>query len=196
MTSISKRQLELLASGILDDLGTVYSPSIFEGDTMEKVLQIVAQVITLALVESAREMDVVATHELIDSIDPTDSRTLGTGSVEVGITMPPHWRGANDGQPPGIRPKIKDIEEWISAKGIPVRQARGHSLKTVLQMRHQMAVAIANKIKKKGTIKRFGYKGSHFIERVMTPDNIAKIGELVAKLYGQKIDIYLNAPSP
>lgn len=194
--SIAKAQLDLLATDILDKIGEIHGPSIFEGRTMEGVLQLVAQAITNALIESAIQKDVVASHDLINNIDPTQSRTLGPGAVEVGITMPPHWRNAEEGQKPGFRPSIKAIEQWITDKSIPVRRAPHHSLKTVLQMRHQMAVAIANKIYKVGTIKRFKYKGSGFIAQIMTPQNMRLIAESIAKLYGQNIQIYLKSPTP
>lgn len=191
--SINKSQLELLASGLLNNLGEVHTASLNEGTVMDNILQGVAQGIVDALKESIIKKDVKATGRLYQGIDTSNTRKT-TDGIEVAIVMPNHWRGVEYGQRPGTRPRVKDIEEWISAKGIKVRQSRSHSLKTVLQQRHQLAVAIANKIERKGTIKRFGYKGSGFIRQVLTPDNMRAISEMVAKLAGKKINIYLKSP--
>jgi hypothetical protein len=87
-------------------------------------------------------------------------------------------------------PSIKSIEEWITAKGIPVRRSRGQSKQSVLDRRHSMAIAIAKKIYLKGTIKRFGYKGSDFIKEVLTDQNLQVISDIIAEKYGMKLAIY------
>lgn len=191
--SINKAQLELLASGLLNNLGESHSASLKEGGVMDNILIGVAQGIVDALKESIIKKDVKATGRLYQGIDTSATRKTASG-IEVAIVMPSHWRAVEYGQRPGTRPKVKDIEEWISAKGIKVRQSRTHSLKTVMAQRHSLAVAIANKIERVGTIKRFGYKGSGFIREVLTPDNMRQISEMVAKLAGKKIHIYLKSP--
>ena len=67
----------------------------------------------------------------------------------------------DEGRKAGARvPKgfAKDIERWMSFKGISPEGGK---------TRIQSARAIADSIYKKGTIKRFGYKGSNFIDRAV-----------------------------
>jgi hypothetical protein len=49
------------------------------------------------------------------------------------------------------------------------------------------ATAIAAKIKEKGTIKRFGYKGANFVQEVLSPQNIDAIAQHLSDAFGQRI---------
>ena len=85
-------------------------------------------------------------------------KIIGT-SIEVFMTS--YAMTVDEGRKAGARvPKgfAKDIERWMSFKGISPEGGK---------TRIQSARAIADSIYKKGTIKRFGYKGSNFIDRAV-----------------------------
>jgi hypothetical protein len=186
--SISKSQLTALNSGVLESFGELESPDINEGVALERVLFNIAKRLTEDLRDSATKKGVVATKTLRSSIAPTPAFTNGD-TVEVGIVMDKQWRYAEKGRRPGKRPPIKPIEEWITSKGIKLNPAKGQS---TLEARHSLAIAISKKIGKKGTIKRFQYKGSGFIKSVLSKANMEIIAEHLAELQGQKIRLYFK----
>ena len=189
--SISKSQLNALNSGVLESFGEIESPDINEGVALEKVLFNIAKRLVEDLRDSATKKGVVATKTLRSSIAPTPAHSSGD-TVEVSIGMDKQWRWAEKGRHRGKRPPIKAIEEWITSKGIPVRQSRIQSGNSVLAARKSLAFAIAKKIGSKGTIKRFQYKGSAFIKSVLTDANMRIISEHLAELQGQKIRLYFR----
>ncbi len=188
--NINKAQLEALAAGVLDSLGTdekFYSPDDY---TLEqRVLAGVANELVIQLKKSLQEKNGNASRDLTQSLNTSNVRRVGNG-LSVAVTGESHWKYFEYGRKPGKRPPIASIEEWITEKGI--RVAKGKGTQTVLERRRGMAIAIANKIAAKGTIKRFGYKGSGFIKEVINPQNIAKISEIMARAYGQKIALYVT----
>lgn len=189
--SISKSQLDALNLGLLDNIGQANSPDLGEGTILEQAMMNIARQLSDDLKKSARTKGVVATRSLIQSIAPTPAITT-VGRVEVTIVMDKEWRFANYGRKKGKRPPIKSIEDWITAKGIPVRTSRSQPGQSVLDMRRSMAFAIARKIGSRGTIKRFQYKGSKFVESVMTKENIRIIAQHLAELQGKKIELYFK----
>ena len=189
---MKKAQLDFILSGELDKLGEVNSPSLNEGSTLNDILLAIAQAVTEELRKSATLKQGVATKELRSGIDTTDV-TESADSISVGIVMPPQWRWAEYGRKKGKMPPIKSIEDWITAKGIRVRQSKAESKQTVLDRRRAMAFVIARKISKSGTIKRFGYKGSKFIQDVLTPDTMQTIANAIGMAAGKKIEIYLKS---
>lgn len=190
MASINKSQLDFIASGELDKLGV--NPDVFADVSGNDVMLQLARVICMELRESATNKDVVATKRLRSSINPTDVRQEAQG-LSVGIEMEDYWDDVEYGQRPGHAPSVKDIEEWIAAKGIQVRSYKGESSSNVRATQHQLAVLIANKIKRSGTIKRFGYKGSGFIKDVINEESLRVIGQFLAELQLKNIRAYMKA---
>jgi hypothetical protein len=62
----------------------------------------------------------------------------------------------------------------------------------VLERRKSMAIAIARKIHSKGTIQRFGYKGSNFIADVLTQQNVDTIAQKLSDLTGLRLTAYVT----
>ncbi len=186
--SITKSQLNAINSGVLESLGELESPDINEGTALERVLFNIAKRLCEDLRDSATKKGVVATKRLRSSIDPTPAFQNGD-AVEVNIVMDKQWRYAEKGRRPGKRPPLKPIEDWITSKGIKLNLKKGQ---TSLEARHSLAIAIAAKIGKRGTIKRFQYRGSGFIKSVLTTANMKIIGEHLAELQGQKIRLFFK----
>lgn len=187
---MNKAQLEAIASGILDTLGedpAKYDPSNLTAE--QQIIQAAAQMITDDLRRSLQEKKGTASRDLLQSLEA--SRVTQTGDlVEAKIVGSEHWKYFEYGRKRGKRPPIKSIEEWITAKGIPVRKSKGESKLSVMERRRGMAFAIARSIGAKGTVKRFGYKGSGFVREVLTPANLQVISDALAKMYGERLAIY------
>ena len=97
----------------------------------------------------------------------------------------------------GWEKKKQGIESWIRAKGIrPYRQLKsGYKFaktSTIKDSAYKSAVfAIMKSIADRGTIKRFGYKGSDLFERVY--DEIRdKIGVGITEAYSEDLKIELR----
>lgn len=190
--SISKNQLDAINSGVLDTIGDIDIPSLNDGRTLDQALFNIAELLVKELRESATKKGVVASKRLRSSIAPTPT-TNGIDVVEVSIVMEDYWKDVEYGRKPGKPPKVQDIEDWITAKGIRFRKDRqGLKHKTILEARRSMAEKISAAIGKKGTIARFKYKGSGFIKEVMTKENVKKISEHLAELTGRKIQLYFS----
>lgn len=187
---MNKAQLEAIASGILDTLGedpSKYDPSNLTAE--QQIIQAAAQMITDDLRRSLQEKKGTATRDLLQSLEA--SRVTQTGDlVEAKIVGSEHWKYFEYGRKRGKRPPIKSIEEWITAKGIPVRKSKGESKLSVMERRRGMAFAIARSIGQRGTIKRFGYQGSGFIKEILTPANLQVISDALARMYGERLAIY------
>src|SRR5689334_20721081 len=122
--SISKAQLDAINSGVLENMGTLESPDLNEGTALEQAMYNIAVRLTEDLRKSATSKSVLATKTLRSSIDPTQATKSGD-TVEVAIVMEDHWRYAEYGRRRGRIPPISAIEQWITAKGIPVRKSKG-----------------------------------------------------------------------
>ena len=187
---MNKAQLEAIASGILDTLGedpAKYDPSNLTAE--QQIIQAAAQMITDDLRRSLQEKKGTASRDLLQSLEA--SRVTQTGNtIQANVVGSEHWKYFEYGRKRGKRPPIKSIEEWITAKGIPVRKSKGESKLSVMERRRGMAFAIARSIGAKGTVKRFGYKGSGFVREVLTPENLQVISDALAKMYGERLAIY------
>ena len=176
-------------------------PTLNEGGLLGEILQNVATTLNDALRKELTEKQAVATKQLRSSIDSTQAVPIADG-VSVSIVMNDYYQRVEEGTTPkqwadevkrvGFQRKIQDLEEWISAKGIQVRQNKKQSGQSVLDARRSLAYAIASKIAKRGTIKRFGYKGANFIKDVLTPQNIEAIAQHLGEMYGRKIELFVT----
>lgn len=191
--NINRAQLKAIADGVLDKLGedpNKYDPSNLTLE--EQILLAAANEIVGMLRQSLIDKKGVASGDLLQSLD-TSNATRSGDTITVNILAAPHWKAFEYGTPKGTMPRIKDIEEWITAKGISIRRSKSESKQSVLERRHSLAVAIAKKIYARGTIQRFGYKGSNFVQDVLTDDNLQQIGNILGEKYGMKLAIYLTA---
>ena len=115
------------------------------------------------------------------------------------------WYWAEHGRKRGKRPPIAPLERWITYRGIDVKTVQGwqrtndkgkiikpyKNIKDTLKLRHIMAEAISRSIGKKGTIKRFGYKGSNYLSNVINPLSLQKLSSQLSEALGYQISIQL-----
>lgn len=191
--SITKAQLDAINSGILDRLGISQSEAnaVMGGSVLGEALANTATAIIKELEKDIRAKKLTASKSLLQNIDPTNYVETANG-VTLAITMVNYYQWVEDGRKRGRRPPIASIEEWISRKGIQVRKSKGESKQSVLERRRSMAIAIANKIAAKGTIKRFGYKGGDFIKDVLTPQTIEAIAGSIGDVIGRQVQVFVT----
>jgi hypothetical protein len=191
--SITKAQLDAINSGILDRLGISQSEAnaVMGGSILGEALANTATAIIKELEKDIRAKKLTASKSLLQNIDPTNYVETANG-VTLAITMVNYYQWVEDGRKRGKRPPIASIEEWITRKGIQVRKSKGESKQSVLERRRSMAIAIANKIAAKGTIKRFGYKGGDFIKDVLTPQTIEAIAGSIGDVIGRQVQVYVT----
>lgn len=139
------------------------------------VLDEVVQNFIFKIKSNLKENDLEASGRLSASIQALPY-IVSTGSVKVKIELEDYWKDVDEGTKPiGFtkenRRKLQPlIRKWISEK--PSLQQMAGTKKA----QRSLSYAIATNILKKGTIKRFGYKGSKFLtsELPMFKENITK----------------------
>lgn len=191
--NISKADLAKL-DALLPTIGIDEKTAGMGGSVLGDAMLDVAKVIIEKLKMSIREKGVKATGNLLQSIQ-VDFPNMTPSTVTIAIEMADYYQWVEDGrgktkkENAGGRTVKESIEEWITAKGIHVKQEDGQ---TVLEARESMALAIARKIHSKGTIKRFGYKGAGFIADVITQQNIDTIAQKLSDLTGLRMQAFIT----
>jgi len=194
--NISKADLARL-DDLLSRIGIDEATAGMGGSVLGDAMVDVAKVIIEKLKQSVREKGVKATGNLLQSIR-VDFPNVTPSGVSIGIEMADYYQWVEDGRGPtktttASKPTLaQSLEQWISAKGIQVRQSKGESKQSVLERRKSLAIAIARKIHSKGTIKRFGYKGAGFIADVITQQNVDIIAQKLSDLTGLRLQAYVT----
>lgn len=138
----------------------------------KKELERIAKEFKLRIVREARLDKTDATGEFVKGF----KTKVGDDFIELENTSG-HGGAVIDGANPSKsdkdwRGKQKRIEKWVRAKGIrPYRKLKNgfKFAKTSTEKRSaykSMVYILSKTISQKGTIKRFGYKGSNLINRV------------------------------
>lgn len=178
-------------SGILENLGIKDEPFIADSILGQLLYNLANEGLIPKFRESATAKGVVATKRLRSSLAPkTPVET--PQDVTVTIVGEDYWEYADRGRRAGKMPPVKSIEEWITAKGIQVRRSKSQSGQSVMAARRSMAFGIARSIAQKGTIKRFGYKGSNFVGEVLSSRQMKLVAEYFAEQTGKQLLIYVS----
>ena len=93
----------------------------------------------------------------------------------------------DQGRKPGEAPPLSAIAQWARAKGIKPRGSGGSFIKSNAITEVWMIKNIAKAIGEKGTIKRFGYKGTGIIDFVYQNNKEAMLDNIFAA-YGRDIE--------
>lgn len=183
--SITKNQLDAINSGALAKIGqNAEDPSFKATNLLEEILIGVATKITDELKKDIERKGLVSTRNLVDSINAERTYKVADG-VTAEIVAADYWPQVDQGQKPGTIVSIKSLEEWAANKR-QMRQELGLNTKEQVK---SFAVVVARKIKQKGTIKRFGYKGADFVADVLNPTTINAIAQHLGDALGQRIAI-------
>lgn len=108
--------------------------------------------------------ETIATGKLANNIKAED--VVGNALT---ITMDAYGGAIDEGIRAGKRPPNGDrIEDWLRFKGIRLRDnTTGRYLKQTDYNYNKISFLISRSIARDGIIKRFGYKGSNFIDRAI-----------------------------
>jgi hypothetical protein len=185
--SISKAQLDAINRGALANIGkNANDPDLKSGSLLDQLLIGCAERLTEELRNKLTEKELVATQNLRSSIDASEVFQIANG-VAVNIKMADYWENVDKGQKPGTIVSVKSLEEWINRKASVKKSVRPRPGQSMQEAITNFATAIAAKIKEKGTIKRFGYKGANFVQEVLSPQNIDAIAQHLSDAFGQRI---------
>jgi len=90
-----------------------------------------------------------------------------------------------DGRPPGKRPPYSKIAEWARAKKIQPREFSTNKSSKFgsIERFDSMVYNIQKAIGEKGTIKRFAYGGSKFLDFALNSEAISKITKEISEGY-------------
>jgi len=126
--------------------------------------------------QNLEENDLNASGQLSASIVPLP-RITGNGVVKIRVELNDYWRDVDEGTKPmgftkeNTAKMLPQIMRWIANK--PSVQL------SKIKKRETLAYLITRAILRKGTIKRFGYKGSKFLSSELPgfKENIIKVLE-------------------
>ncbi len=96
---------------------------------------------------------------------------------------------ADEGRRGGKPPPFNAILKWVQKKGLVMKPKGKGKWRNNAQMHKSLAYLIQQSIKKKGTIKRFGYKGSNFWGEVFTEDLRKELTDDLRKYVKRDIQI-------
>jgi hypothetical protein len=123
-----------------------------------------------------------ASGGLYQEIEPWKIKKISDG-IQVYLEMLSYWEDVDKGRPKGKKltdQELRSLEDWVRIKGIPSKW----------KMNPKSAVfLISGAIYKRGTIKRYGYRGSNFLEQAMN-DKI--MNELQSKFAESFESFYLK----
>ena len=92
----------------------------------------------------------------------------------------------DEGRKPGEAPPVSDILKWAESKNLRPRSKNGAFASVNNRSMFWMASSISKAIGEKGTIKRFGYKGSGIIEFVYLNQKDEMLNNIFAA-YGRDV---------
>lgn len=183
-----KAQADIIASEFLDNFGDGESTKVVLNNGVQRLLFDFMEQTINDIRASIIEKNVNASGNLLGSIKPPEPIDAdANGFYKMKFQMADYWEFVETGRSSGKAPPIQDIMNWITNKPIKIRQSNRESGASVLAKRKKLAYAISKNIAKKGTIKRFGYKGSKFLSSVITDDSLRDLSLLVGEITGQAV---------
>ena len=193
--SITKNQLDAINSGALSKIGQNAEDSSFKPtNLLEEMLAGVAQKLTDEIVADIVKKKATASGNLIQSFDASNVYNIADG-VTAEIRAADYWyyveqgRGATKKGHQGGLFLWQSIQDWLLQKGIATPPDFKKEGDSVEQARENFARVIAKKIHRKGTIKRFGYKGANFVADVLNKQSVDAIAQHLGEALGQRIAI-------
>lgn len=119
-----------------------------------------------------------------------------SGGISFKLKMPEYGEAVDKGRKSGTPPPIAPIKDWIKRKGILKSEKVVKGTRKTKKPRPSfekrltsMAYGISKNIGKKGTIKRFGYKGNNFYSDVVDDGRLEKLQADLTELLKTNIGI-------
>lgn len=128
----------------------------------------------------------------VASSEVKDSFRFSVNGLTLSIIASKAVKYIDKGTKPGKYPPVNEILKWADDKGLRPRGKGGKFIANTIENRIDMATAISIAIGRKGTIKRFGYKGSGIIQFVLDQQK-AKITKELYDAYKVDLENELNS---
>jgi len=160
-----------------------------EGDNLKKALKEVGKLIKKNLKMEAREDNLRASGKLDSSfryrVVANELQMFGeeyANALSKGIST------GSSGKKDEFEKMQRNLIKWAKIKGMQplMRTKKGRFRKNSPHAWRQLGYVLARSIRKKGLIKRFGYKGSGFIERVKEQTK-GQIKSIITEAYKKDI---------
>lgn len=185
--NMGRAQAQVIASGLMQRLGTQPEKIVLDNSIQRIIYEYMNQTVE-DLKKSIEDKKLTASGNLSGSIEPPEPVYVDANGVyKLKFNMADYWDDVENGQPKGTVVSVQALMEWISNKPIKIRMSNKQSAKSVIAKRKSLAFAIAKTIYKKGTIKRFDYKGSKFLTEVITDESLRDLTFLIAEITGQTV---------
>lgn len=160
-------------------------------DNLDKALESVGK----NIVAEVRKLAKKDKFHASDSLDKSISYKVKDNIVEISankyIEAISGGIKKQNGSNEAFNEKVANIKDWARDKGIQPRGRNGKFIVRSDYNMNKMAWAIAKKIANKGISKRFGYKGSGFLEE-MQKDVVKNVTDMIAEAYKLDIIVKLN----
>lgn len=141
---------------------------------------VIAKVVDKFIVDVRNNIETMgldASGKLMASIAPMPTITEN-GVIKIRIAIEDYWKDVDEGTKPkgfskeNMATLLPKIQDWIKNKPSVQRLSK-------MRKRDTLAYLITRSILKKGTIKRFGYKGSKFLSSELPgfKENLLKVIE-------------------
>lgn len=109
------------------------------------------------------------------------------------LSMKDYWKFVEHGRGAGKRPPTEPIKNWIKKKGISpadiLQKMNPNSKRMPFEKAlNTLSFIMSRSIGKKGTIKRFGYNGTNFLNEVLN-ENVPSLVEALETKLGRAIQI-------
>lgn len=184
---IAERQRKFLEGSLIGNLGSRDLGQSIQLSQLEKIAEEFGSYLVKKTPDVLESLDLVSSGDLKAS-GLYDIVIKGNEILSLRFWLADHWvnvhygekRSRSQGAKP---PPLAAIERWISEKGIEIRESAGESAESVLNKRAALAEKIQAAIWRRGyTIKRFGPKGSRFLDQVLDQDSLDALAELMGEL--------------
>ena len=185
--NLAKSQKAVLETDFLNQLGSENVLVVIDNQ-MDAIMFRFGNQLIEDIRKSIEDKDLDASGELKSKTHPYQS-VSSNNHYKLEVKMLDYWEAAETGRRSGKMPPIENIMEWITNKGIKVRQSRSEKTTSVLKRRRSMAYAISRTIGERGTIKRFNYKGSKFLTEVVTDEAIRDLSLAIGELLGKTVAV-------
>jgi hypothetical protein len=184
---IAARQKALLDSAFLNNTGSSDGP----GPAIQSQLERIGEEFGKYLIKKTpgvlQELNLVSSKDLMQS-GQYDLVLKGNEVLSLRFYLSDHWVNVHYGEKrtraQGAKaPPLEAISKWIAYKGIPIRKSNNQAAADVIADNLAAAKRIQQAIWNRGyTVKRFGKKGSRFMDKVLDQESLNALAELMAEL--------------
>lgn len=184
---IKARQLAILKSGFLDSIGTNPGGSTPMTSQLERIGDEFGKYLVKKVPGVLQSLDLVSSKDLMQS-GQYDLVLKGNEVLSLRFYLSDHWVNVHYGEKrtkaQGAKaPPLAEIAKWVAYKGIQIRKSNDQSTASVVEDLNYTAMRIQQAIWRRGyTIKRFGKKGSRFMDQVLDQESLDSLAQMMAEL--------------